>query len=463
MKAFALLLALAAGARAAAPEPTLAVQSRAVQRGEVLLVIVEGEHAKKAPTAEFRGKPLDFFPAASTGTWLAFLGLDLDAPTGPAELEAVLHDAAGRAVRKSETLTVGAGNFPVEELKVEQKYVTPAKTDDERIENEAAQLKAIWRRVEPKRLFEGRFDPPIPGAATARFGERRVFNGQPRAPHSGMDLRAKKGTPVKAPAAGVVALAGPLYFSGNTVIIDHGLGVKTLYAHLSKMSVKTGDAVKKGQLVGKVGATGRVTGPHLHWALKLGEARVDPYSLAALDLDAYLKPRSADPLRRSSACGRDDLPPAPQWGRAARGLRARVRPLKAAYAPGEPVSLLVEVQNAGKRSAFLDFVRDPDARAVTLGFNRAPEPFSALASSATARLATEQVKIPPRKTLCFEQDRDAGGRLLAGAATSYALTYATDFLYASTSTARSGIWRGRLTSRPAAVVVSTAAAADAGR
>jgi len=456
MRALALAALLAPAARAA--EPTLAVQSRAVQRGEVLLVVVEGEGRRTPPTAEFRGRALDFFPAASTGTWLAFVGLDLDAPTGPAELTAVLRDAAGRAVRKSETLTVEPGKFPVEELKVEQKYVTPAKSDDERIESEAAQLKTIWRRVEPKRLFEGRFDPPIPGAATARFGERRIFNGQPRAPHSGMDLKAKKGTPVRAPAAGRVALAGALYFSGDTIIVDHGLGVKTLYAHLSRMSVKTGDLVKKGQVIGKVGATGRVTGPHLHWALKLGEARVDPYSLAALDLDAYLKPRAADPLRRSAACERADLPPAPKWGRTARGLRVRARPLKAAYATGEPLSLLVEIQNVGRKSAFLDFVRDPDARAATLGFNRAPEPFSALVSSATARLATEQVKIPPRKTLCFEQDRDAGGPLLARETTSYALTYGTEFLYASTATARAGIWRGRLVSRPAEVVVSTSAA-----
>jgi murein DD-endopeptidase MepM/ murein hydrolase activator NlpD len=451
-----LLLALAlSAARASSAEPTLAVQSRAVQRGEILLVIVEGENRKKPPTAEFRGRALDFFPAASTGTWLAFVGLDLDASTGPAVLQAVLRDAAGRAVRKTEALTVEPGRFPVEELKVAQKFVTPAKTDAERAEGESVKLHRLFTHGEEKRLFEGSFAPPIPGAATARFGERRVFNGQPRAPHSGMDLKARKGVPVRAPAAGRVVLAGPLYFSGNTVVLDHGLGLTTLYAHLSKMSVKPGDLVKKGQLLGKVGATGRVTGPHLHWALKLREARVDPYSLAALDLDAYLKPRAADPLKKSAACDRTDLPPAPKWGRTVKGLRARARPLKDAYAPGEAMTFLVEIQNVGAKSAFLDFVRDPDARAAVLGFNRAPEPYSALASSATVKFATEQVKIPRRRALCFEQDRDAGGPLLARETSGYALTYGTDFLYASTATARAGIWRGRLESRPAAVVVST--------
>ena len=457
MNAFLLALAFCAPASA---EPTLAVQSRAVQRGEMLLVIVEGEAAKKPPTAQFLGKPLEFFPAASTGTWLAFIGLDLDAPTGPAPLKAALHDLSGKTVLKTETLDVGPGKFPIEELKVEQKFVTPAKSDAERAEGEAKKVHELYAHGEEKRLFEGRFDAPIPGAATARFGERRVFNGQPRSPHSGMDLKAKKGVPVRAPAAGKVVLAGPLYFSGNTIILDHGLGITTLYAHLSKMSVKRGDMIKKGQLLGKVGATGRVTGPHLHWALKFHEARVDPYSLVALDLDSLLKPRAVDPLKRSAACDRPDLPAAPKWGKAYRGLRARVRPLQAEYAPGAPVSFLVEIQNVSGKSAFVDFVRDANARAAVLGFNREPEPFSSLASSATARLTTEQLKIAPKRTLCFEQDRDAGGPVLAAATTSYALSYDTEFLYASTSTARSGIWRGKLSSRPAEVVVSTESASS---
>lgn len=459
MTALLLALALAAPAAASAPPPTLRVQSRAVQRGEVLLVVVEGENPKRPPTAAFRGKPLEFFPAASTGTWLAFIGLDLDAPTGPSPLTAVLRGRTGRAVRESRTLEVLPGKFPVEELKVSQKFVTPSKSDSERAEGEAAKLHRLFTHGEEKRLFEGSFTPPIPGAATARFGERRIFNGQPRAPHSGMDLRAKKGVKVRAPAAGKVVLAGPLYFAGNTIVLDHGLGLTTLYAHLSKMLVKPGDLVKKGQLIGRVGATGRVTGPHLHWALKLKEARVDPYSLAAFDLDAFLKPRAADPLKKSPACERDDLPPAPKWGRSSRGLRARVRPVKESFAPGETIELLVEIQNVGKKNAFLDFVRDPAARGAVLGFNRPPEPFSALASSATAKPATEQVKIGRWRTLCFSQDRDAGGPLKADATTSYALTYGTDFLYASTATARAGIWHGRLESRSAVVVVSTSAPA----
>jgi murein DD-endopeptidase MepM/ murein hydrolase activator NlpD len=110
------------------------------------------------------------------------------------------------------------------------------------------------------------------------FGVRSVFNGEARAPHRGVDLRGATGTPVRAPARGVVVLAEPLYFSGSTVILDHGLGVFSMLAHLSRLDVKPGSLVLRGDLVGAVGATGRVTGPHLHWTLRIGTASVDPLS-----------------------------------------------------------------------------------------------------------------------------------------------------------------------------------------
>jgi murein DD-endopeptidase MepM/ murein hydrolase activator NlpD len=456
MIAAALSLLISAGALGA--EPSLSVAGRRIAQGELLLVVVEGNSTRKPPAAEFGGRSLEFFPAASTGTWLAFLPLDLDASTGTATLSASLFNAAGKPFPATRALDVQDGGFPVTELKVAQKFVTPAKTDAERAEGEAGMLHQLFLHGEPKRLFEGRFDPPIPGASTARFGQRRVFNGQLRAPHSGMDLKAKKGALVRAPASGRVVMAAPLYFSGNTIIIDHGLGVTTLYAHLSRMLVKPDDIVKKGQLIGKVGATGRVTGPHLHWALKQKDARLDPYSLTFLDFDAYLRPAAVDALIKSPECARPDRPTKAPWGRARGGLRARATPAQETYGPGDPITFVVELQNVGKKSLFLDFVRDPRARGAVLGFNRDPVPFSVLTASATSRLTTEQIKIPPHKTLCFAQDNDAGGPVLAAAASSYALTYGTDFLYVSTSTARAGIWRGRVTSPLAAVTISTDAA-----
>ncbi|MDD5301936.1 MAG: M23 family metallopeptidase [Elusimicrobia bacterium] len=444
-------------ARAAArPDPALGVEARAFKPGELILVAVTGNDPKTPPAASLRGRPLDFFPGASTGTWLAFAGLDLDYSTGPATLDAVMRAPGGKPVRKSETLNVVDAGFPIVELKVDQKFVTPDKNDSERAEAEAAKLHKLFSKTEPKRLFEGAFSSPIPGASTGRLGERRVFNGQPRAPHSGMDLKAKKGQPVRAPAAGKVLLADPLFFAGKTIILDHGLGLTTQYAHLSKFLVKPGDMVKKGQIIGKVGATGRVTGPHLHWALKLRNARLDPYSLVFLDLDAKLKARPENPLVRSSFCGLPDLPPATAWGKASGGLRARARAAKASYAPGEGVTLLVEIQNRGKKAAFVDFVRDAALRPLVLGIGEGPRPYDSLASSRTASGSlTEQVKIPKGKTLCFEQNQNAEGPLLALGTTTYALSYGTEHLYPSTGTVRAGLWRGRLAIPPAAVVVST--------
>lgn len=454
--ALAVLLLAAAPVRAAAPDPALEVEARAFQPGELILLTVSGHDAKAPPSASLNGRALDFFAGPSTGTWLAFAGLDLDFSTGPATLETALRAPGGKVARESRTLHVVDAGFPVAELSVNQKFVTPDKTDSERAEAESARLQALFSKTEDKRLFEGTFASPIPGARTARFGERRIFNGQPRAPHSGMDLRAKTGVPVRAPAAGKVLLADPLFYAGNTVILDHGLGLISQYAHLSEIRVKPGDMIKKGQVLGKVGATGRVTGPHLHWALKFRKARIDPFSLVYFDLDAKLKARPEDPLKRSALCGLTGLPAAPRWGKASGGLRARARPSKAAYDPGEGVSLLVEIQNSAKKPVFMDFVRDAALRPLVLGVGGGPRAFETLPSSGTAAGAlTEQIKIPPGRTLCFEQNRTAEGPLLALETTSYALTYGTEFLYPSTSTVRAGLWRGRLAVPPLKVSVST--------
>lgn len=434
----ALLLTLALPARASAPptpEPELAVESRALKPGEIALLTVTRHDAKTPPQAKLGKRELEWWPGASTGTWHAFLSFDLDAATGPAVLKAVLRDARGRKKKLSERYEVLAATYPVVELTVERKFVAPDKTDSERAESESGRLHKLFVKGEEKRLFDGSFASPIPGAATARFGERRVFNGQPRAPHSGMDLKAKAGVPVKAPAAGKVVLADDLFYQGKTVVLDHGLGLTTLYAHLSQIAVKPGETVKKGQVVGKVGATGRVTGPHLHWALKHRGARVDPYSLTSLDLDKTVRAAPQDPLKRSPLCGAPDLPPAPKWGKAAKGLRLRARPAKASYEPGEKASVLVEILNAGKKAAFLDFPVDAAQRGVVLGLSADPLP-------PAARPVTTQLKLPPGRTLCFEQDRGPYGELLA-AATFYPAVYDTALLY-STASVRAGLWSGRL-------------------
>jgi murein DD-endopeptidase MepM/ murein hydrolase activator NlpD len=133
--------------------------------------------------------------------------------------------------------------------------------------------------VTPERYWQGPFSAPVPGTATSSYGRLTVTNGKPAGRHQGADFRAAAGTPIKAPNAGRVVIAQNLYFAGNTVILDHGLGVFSLLAHLSSIAVEPGVTVARGDLLGESGATGRVTGPHLHWAVRLGEISVDPLSL----------------------------------------------------------------------------------------------------------------------------------------------------------------------------------------
>jgi murein DD-endopeptidase MepM/ murein hydrolase activator NlpD len=143
-------------------------------------------------------------------------------------------------------------------------------------------MRAIYDTVTPERLWDGKFRLPLKDVTTGgNFGRRRVLNGQARSPHSGVDFPAAAGTPVFASQNGKVVLAEELYYSGNTVVIDHGYGIYTMYCHLSKIGVAAGDAIKAGDELGQVGATGRVTGPHLHWALTIQHARVNGMQIVA--------------------------------------------------------------------------------------------------------------------------------------------------------------------------------------
>ena len=285
MRILALPLAALVCAAASAAEPRVTVATRGAAPGESALIVVEGQPKGVAPEGTLGGAELRFWPGRH-GAWLAFAGFDLDASTGPERLELELSEG-GKPHYWSGQVIVEPKAYPTQEVKVEQKYVTPPKADEERAEKEARLLARLYAERTPKPLFKGAFVSPIPGALSSRFGERRIFNGVPKSPHGGADLRAKQGVPVKAAAGGRVALAEDLFYSGNTVILDHGLGLFTIYAHLSRVDVKQGQVVSRGKRLGLVGATGRVSGPHLHWGAKLLGARVDPFSLVQLPLAKY--------------------------------------------------------------------------------------------------------------------------------------------------------------------------------
>lgn len=257
-------------------------KARAMNPGEVVLISVHHENDMRSVTGRVFGREIPFFPSDTPGTWQGLIGLDLETPPGDHCAELTVEEVGGAVLKESYRFEVFSKTFPTRQMTVAGNYVDPPETVAIRIKLEAKEVSRILSHVSEERLWQGRFVPPVPGIVVSAFGKRSVFNGQPRSPHAGVDLRAASGTPLKAPGAGKVVLAKELYFAGNTIILDHGMGLYSTFGHLSTIAVSAGDEVRKGQVVGKTGETGRVSGPHLHWSVRLNRARVDPLSLLAI-------------------------------------------------------------------------------------------------------------------------------------------------------------------------------------
>jgi len=212
-------------------------------------------------------------PLRTTGYGTVVFGVGRD-ETGPLKVDVTT--PSGRA--ESDSIVVTPRDWPVERVNgVPPKTVNPPPEIAARIEREQAMVTAARARDDERADFALPFQWPVQGRISGRFGNARVYNGQPGAGHSGMDIAAANGTPVKAPAGGIVTFASPdLYLTGGTVLLDHGHGVSSNFLHLSRIDVKVGDRVEPGQVIGAVGATGRATGPHLHWGMNWFDVRIDP-------------------------------------------------------------------------------------------------------------------------------------------------------------------------------------------
>jgi murein DD-endopeptidase MepM/ murein hydrolase activator NlpD len=261
----------------------MALDARALQPGELVVVTLSFDQSQTSVHVSAFDRSATAYPIGG-GTWQALFGIDLEQPAGT---YAVIAEARTPSVtlRQSRELVVLPKRFPTRRLRVPPQFVDPPASLRNRIEQEAEFLRQVYARPAPERLWRAPFVRPVPDAANSRFGTRSVFNGEARSPHSGTDFASGPGTPVKSPNAGRVVAARELYFSGNTVIIDHGLGLFSLLAHLSTIEVSEGDIIAPGDVVGLVGATGRVTGPHLHWAMRVSGARIDPLGALALMSD----------------------------------------------------------------------------------------------------------------------------------------------------------------------------------
>ena len=268
------------GQRGAPPVLTITAESRSVQPGELVVLTV----ASAAPLEAMRARAFDRVLLAYQSdprTWTVLVGIDLDVKPGTYTVT-IRSGASTSPHRATHRLDVKAKSFPTRTLKVDEAFVNPPASAQKRIADEALEIARCWQEAVPAKLWAAGFVRPVPQPANSAFGTRSIFNGQPRSAHSGADFPSPAGTPVASPGGGSVVLAKDLYFSGKTVIVDHGAGVFSMLAHLSAIDVKPGAAVAAGDIVGRVGATGRVTGPHLHWTVRVNGARVDPLALLEL-------------------------------------------------------------------------------------------------------------------------------------------------------------------------------------
>jgi murein DD-endopeptidase MepM/ murein hydrolase activator NlpD len=272
----ALLCAEVLLARSQGQRPlSVSVFPPSIGQGDVVRIDVIGE-ADKPITGTMFGKDLTFWFDASHLQWSALAGVDLETKPGQYSLGI---DRGGARV-SMRAIQVQAKEFRARRLRVPETFVNPPPEAVAQIEKDSKMIAAVYAQA-TSRKWNGAFILPVEGPPTSNFGTRSYYNGRPRSPHAGVDFTSEAGTPIRAANHGTVALAAPLYFTGNTVIVDHGARLFSVFAHLSEIHVKTGDVVAPQTIVGLVGATGRVTGPHLHWSVRLNGARVDPLSLIA--------------------------------------------------------------------------------------------------------------------------------------------------------------------------------------
>ncbi len=225
-----------------------------------------------APSAVYDGSPV-MVVKDSNEEWIAIVGVDLKSSPGRHQLK-VRSDTSGE-----QTLTFEVGNkeYASQHIKLKnQAHVSPGPEQLKRYEREYAEQMQAYASFRPAGPSNVLLDAPVEGRTSSPFGLRRFFNGEERNAHSGLDFAVPRGTPVKAPADGVVTIVGDYFFNGRTVFVDHGQGFITMYCHLDDIVVKKGQEIKRGEVLGKVGATGRATGPHLHWNVSLNGKRVDP-------------------------------------------------------------------------------------------------------------------------------------------------------------------------------------------
>lgn len=265
--------------RPARPGLRVTHHARGLNPGEVVRITVDADRPLVAAQGRVFGRTVPLWPTHDPRVWEGLVGISLDAKPGDYELTVQATGPGDTTATGVHTLSIEGKQFRTRRIQVAESFANPPADEAERIQRDARLLARTFAGFRPERLWDGPFTAPVPGDSTSSFGRLTILNGRPGSRHMGADFHAAEGTPVRAPNAGEVVVAENLYFAGNTVIVDHGYGLYSLFGHLSRIAVTPGTTLRRGDLIGEAGATGRVTGPHLHWAVRLGSVTIDPLSL----------------------------------------------------------------------------------------------------------------------------------------------------------------------------------------
>jgi murein DD-endopeptidase MepM/ murein hydrolase activator NlpD len=252
------------------------------KQGEVLWIEIPVGNPQATLSGNLLNRKIPFFPVTDN-SFAAIVGIDMQDPPGIQELNITIRHA-NDTEHLIYSINIFKENYAVQHLKLPKNKVDLDSKTLKRVRLEQKEMADAFHHISTQPLWDGAFLEPTKGRVTGRFGSRRVINGQHKRPHSGEDIAAPQGTPVLAINKGTVVATVDHFFSGKGVIVDHGVGLFSMYFHLSEIDVQPGQTLKKGEELGKVGATGRATGPHLHWGIRLNGARVNPYSLTVLPI-----------------------------------------------------------------------------------------------------------------------------------------------------------------------------------
>lgn len=266
----------------AMPPYTISFSSSIIPQGDVTLIKIKVKNGE-IPHVTWMNKKIHLLQNDQKTEWYGFLGVDLTAEPGPYKVAVKIWPSGYDQLLNMKIL---GKDYGIRRLILPKNMVDLDARTLQRVKKEARIMKKLWEAPPSNPLWSGPFLRPISGEVVGPFGRRSIINNQPRSPHSGIDLKADRGTPVMAINNGRVVLTADHFFSGSSIVIDHGGGIQSMYFHLEKILVQQGQMVKKGDVIGLVGSTGRATGPHLHWGIRVNGARVDP--LRFIDLSRQL-------------------------------------------------------------------------------------------------------------------------------------------------------------------------------